>query len=64
MITPQEVLDINRSIVIEQYIDRELKKCNFDIELNQFKEILNPDDVTVNSSFINEAELYERKEIC
>lgn len=45
MITPQEVLDINRSIVIEQYIDRELKKCNFDIELNQFKEILNPDDV-------------------
>lgn len=45
MITPQEVLDINRSIVVEQYIDRELKKCNFDIKLNQFKEILNLDDV-------------------
>lgn len=45
MITPQEVLDINRSIVVEQYIDRELKKCNFDIKLNQFKEILNQDDV-------------------
>lgn len=45
MITPQEVLAINRSIVVEQYIDRELKKCNFDIKLNQFKEILNLDDV-------------------
>lgn len=44
MITPQEVLAINRSIVVEQYIDRELKKCNFGIKLNQFKEILNLDD--------------------
>lgn len=45
MITPQEVLDIKRLVIVEQYIDRELKKCNFDIKLNQFKEILNLDDV-------------------
>lgn len=45
MITPQEVLDIKRLVIVEQYIDQELKKCNFDINLNQFKEILNLDDV-------------------
>lgn len=45
MITPQEVLDIKRLVIVEQYIDRELKKSNFDIKLNQFKEILNLDDV-------------------
>lgn len=45
MITPQEVLDIKKLIIVEQYIDQELKKCNFDINLNQFKEILNLDDV-------------------
>lgn len=45
MITPQEVLDIKRLVIVEQYIDQELKKCNFDIKLNQFKEILNLDDV-------------------
>ena len=45
MITPQEVLDIKRLVIVEQYIDQELTKCNFDINLNQFKEILNLDDV-------------------
>lgn len=47
MITPQEVLDIKRLVIVEQYIDRELKKCNFDIKLNQFKEILNLDDINL-----------------
>nr|DAQ16980.1 MAG TPA: UBA-like domain protein [Caudoviricetes sp.] len=45
MITPQEVLDVKRLVIVEQYIDQELKKCNFGIKLNQFKEILNLDDV-------------------
>lgn len=48
---------------------KHLKNVLIDFERKgqlNFREIVprQRDDVTVNSSFINEAELYERKEIC
>lgn len=45
MITPQEVLEYRRLKIVEEYIDNELKKGNFVICLNQFKEDLSINDV-------------------
>ena len=56
-------------IVSAPKTELDLKNVLIDFERKgqlTFREIVprQRDDVTVNSSFINEAELYERKEIC
>lgn len=45
MITPQEALEYRKLKAVEEYIDNELRKSNFEICLNQFKENLNTNDV-------------------